>query len=127
MEQLRKLEREVGGRFLVVKKTLLSLALGELSPSGDKPELSGEIALAYGNDLISPAKAIAKFRKGREDKVSILGGIFEGRFASAAEMNEIANIPEKNILFGMFVNIINSPIQGLVIVLDAIVSKNRNP
>ena len=39
------------------------------------------------------------------------------------EMIEIASIPPLQVLRGMFVNVINSPIQGFVIALDAIASK----
>jgi ribosomal protein L10 len=38
-------------------------------------------------------------------------------------MNAIALIPSVPVLRGMFVNVINSPIQGLVIALDKIAEK----
>ena len=38
-------------------------------------------------------------------------------------MTEIAAIPSTQVLYGQFVNLINSPIQGLVIALDKIAEK----
>ena len=125
IDQLRKLEREADSRFLVIKKTLLSRALAEVTPNGVAPELPGEVGIAYGNDPLAPAKSIAQFRQGKETKVNILGGIFEGRFMNAIEMTELANIPSRETLLGMLVNVINSPISGLVVAFDAIAKKRR--
>ena len=41
-------------------------------------------------------------------------------------MTVIASIPSMQVLRGMFVNVINSPIQGLVIALNAIAVKVEN-
>ena len=49
-----------------------------------------------------------------------MGGIFEGRFMTAIEMEDIAQIPTLEVLRGKFINIINSPIQRLVIGLNEI-------
>ena len=42
---------------------------------------------------------------------------------SKEEMTVIASIPPVQTLYGMFVNVINSPIQGLVVALDQIGKK----
>ncbi|HEY4489405.1 MAG TPA: 50S ribosomal protein L10, partial [Candidatus Paceibacterota bacterium] len=57
------------------------------------------------------------------DTLSIMGGVFEGGFLSASEMNSIATIPPVLVLRGMFVNVINSPIQSMAIALNAIATK----
>jgi ribosomal protein L10 len=46
--------------------------------------------------------------------------VFENAFVDAERMTAIAVIPPMLVLRGMFVNVINSPIQGLVIALDKI-------
>ncbi|MBU2330057.1 50S ribosomal protein L10, partial [Patescibacteria group bacterium] len=61
--------------------------------------------------------------KKHKDSLTIVGGIFDGAFADAVAMNAIATIPPVPVLRGMFVNVINSPIQGLVIALDQIREK----
>ena len=44
-------------------------------------------------------------------------------FTSAEKMIALATIPPLPVLRGMFVNVINSPIQGLVMALDQISKK----
>ena len=52
--------------------------------------------------------------------MSIIGGIFEGKFLGGPAMMEIAMIPSRETLYAQFVNLINSPIQRFAVVLDAI-------
>lgn len=111
--------RNDGVGYFVAKKTLMKRAFGEFF-TGEMPELEGEIAVAYSADAIAPAQKIKEFSGKFKDKISIAGGVFQGVFKDAGEMTEIASIPPLPVLRGMFVNVINSPIQGLVIVLDAV-------
>jgi large subunit ribosomal protein L10 len=109
--------------YKVAKKTLVKRVLGAQTIAGSQPSFDGELAIAYSDDLIAPARGIYGFQKKLEGKVSILGGIFEGKYMSKEEMMEIASIPSMDVLRGMFVNIINSPIQRLAIALDQIAQK----
>ena len=111
--------------YLVSKKTLIKKAFSESDISGDLPELEGELAIAYADDPTSPAREIYSFQKDTNGKVDILGGVFEGKFLSKSEMEEIALIPGMHQLRGMFVNVINSPIQGFVMSLKAIADKRE--
>ena len=120
---LRRKLREDGVKYTVSKKTLIKKALVEVKPEGEMPELEGELALAYSEDLTAPARGVYDFQKGHKENISILGGVFEGKYMNQAEMTEIAVIPPTQVLYGQFVNLINSPIQGLVIALDKIAEK----
>lgn len=119
---MRRELRKEGVRYFVAKKTLLRRALAERGYAGAVPELPGEVALAWGTsgDTTVPARAVHGHGGKLAGAVSILGGIFEGMFADAEKMKAIATIPPVPVLRGMFVNVINSPIQGLVIALDKI-------
>lgn len=117
-EQLRR--EKVG--YFVAKKTLIKRAFGE-DYIGEMPALDGEIALAYSADPIAPAQHIKAFGAKRKDSITIVGGVFQGVYKSREEMTEIASIPALPVLRGMFVNVINSPIQGMVIALNAIAEK----
>lgn len=109
--------------YSVIKKTLTKRALEESGVTGDMPEFPAELAIAYGEDLIAPARLVRSYEKQYKENISILGGIFEGRYMDKAEMTEIADIPAPQVLRGMFVNVINSPIQGMVIALSKIAEK----
>lgn len=117
---MRKSLKNEGISYTVAKKTLTNLALEEEKFAGEKPVLNGELALAWGDDLVAPAREVYVFQKKFPENLKIMGGVFESRYLSALEMEEIAMIPTLDVLRGKFVNIINSPIQRLVIALSEI-------
>lgn len=120
----RKLKTDATGLF-VAKKTLTARALADQQYQGSMPELAGELALAYGPDLVAPARGVYEFQNKFKGQVTIMGGVFEGKYMSQEEMTAIAAIPPQKTLYGMFVNVINSPIQGLVMALDQIAKKQQ--
>ena len=111
--------RKEGVGFLVAKKTLMKRAF-DGAFTGTMPELQGEIAVAYSEDAIAPAQNLKAFTTKYKESLSIVGGVFQGVYKSQDEMIEIASIPSLQVLRGMFVNIINSPIQRFVIALSKI-------
>lgn len=123
--QLRQSLRNEGVSYTVAKKTLVKKALQELSVEGEIPNLEGELAITYGEDVIAPARGVYEFQKKHKDNLSILGGIFEGAYADQNQMLTIAQIPSIQTLHGQFVQLINSPLQGLVIALDKIAEKQE--
>ena len=109
-----------GVSYFVAKKSLTKKALTEAGIAGTMPELAGELGIAYSEDLLAPARETFTFQKKFDNKVSLQGGVFEGKFMTMDEMKALALIPSMQTLRAQFVNLINSPIQGFVMVLDAI-------
>ena len=120
---MRRALRESQVGYFVTKKTLAKRAFADAKIEGEIPSLVGEIALAYGPDLTAPAREVYNFQKKFKDNLNIVGGIFEGKYMSQEEMMAIALIPSQETLYAQFVNVINSPIQGLVMALDGIAKK----
>lgn len=120
---LRKQLRQDKVGFFVAKKTLTERALADQKYDGSAPALIGEFGMAYGEDLIAPARGVYEFQKKLKDQLNIVGGVFEGKYMTKDEMISIASIPPLKTLQGMFVNAINSPIQGFVMALDQIAKK----
>jgi large subunit ribosomal protein L10 len=116
-----------GVGFFVAKKTLTEKALGTKKYTGTQPDLIGEFGMAYGADLIAPARGVYDFEKKLKGQVTIVGGVFENKYMNKDEMLAIATIPPVQTLHGMFVNVINSPIQGFVVALSKIAEKGNNP
>jgi len=116
-------DKQVGYR--VAKKTLAKRALEGAGIEGDLPQLDGELALAYSEDILTAAQEVYGQQKKLEDKVSIIGGIFDGVFKGKDEMLHIAQIPSMQTLRGQFVNIINSPLQGFASVLHQIAQQKE--
>ncbi len=122
--QMRRELSQAGVRYFVAKKTLIRRALETSGYKGDVPALPGEVAVAWTtSDVTAPARGVYAYGKKLKGALALLGGVFEGAFLDAEKMTAIATIPPLPVLRGMFVNVINSPIQGLVIALDQISKK----
>ena len=61
--KVRKSLREQGIGYFVAKKTLIKKILGESKLEENIPELPGELALVYGEDLLAPARETHLFQK----------------------------------------------------------------
>jgi len=122
---LRRELRNQGVDYKVSRKTLLKRALLKKA-EGELPELSGEVAIVYSSkdNTVSP-REIYNFQKNHKSILDILGGIFEGKFISKEKMTEIAMIPNRDTLYAQFVNLINSPIQRFVVVLESIANTKQ--
>lgn len=124
--KMRKELSQVGVRYFVAKKTLIRKALAERGYAGEIPELPGEVAIAWTtDDMTAPARGVYEHGKKLKGALAVLGGVFEGAYMDAKKMIGIATIPPMPVLRGMFVNVINSPIQGLVMALDQISKKKQ--
>ena len=121
---LRKSLRTDGVGLTVAKKTLLKRALATSKITGELPALDGEVAVAFGADPIAPARGVQNFAKTHPEHLRILGGVFEGKYADAALMLEIAAIPGREVLYAKLLNLFNSPLQRFALVLDGISKKS---
>src|SRR3989344_8142147 len=87
--EMRRALKSEGISYTVAKKTLTTRALeGESASgriSGEKPALDGELAIAWGEDLVAPARGVHVFQKKFPEALKILGGIFEGRYMNKSE------------------------------------------
>lgn len=119
---MRKELAKDGVRYFVAKKTLIKRALAERGYDGEAPALPGEVAIAWtvGGDATAPARGVYEYGKKLKGALVLLGGVLEGAFADVERAMALATVPPMIVLRGMFVNVINSPVQGLVIALDKI-------
>ena len=122
---MRKELSKAGVNYFVAKKTLIRRALAHQGYSGEVPLLPGEVAVAWtkGEEVTAPARGVHDYGKKLKGAIALLGGVFENGFLDKDKMTVIATIPPMNVLRGMFVNVINSPIQGLAIALNEISKK----
>ena len=121
--EMRSALKKEGISYSVAKKSLTKRALHDRKFEGEQPELPGELSLAWGEDLVAPARNVYTFVKKFPENLKILGGVFEGRYMTGAEILAVAQIPPIEVLRGKFVNIINSPIQRFAIALNEVAKK----
>lgn len=119
---LRRNLREQGVSYKVSRKTLLKRAL-EGKAVGEVPELSGEVAIAYSKDQTASAREIYNFQKTHKGMLNILGGIFNGKFASGAFMIELGMLPSKEVLLSKLAFLFKSPMQRLALALSEVAKK----
>jgi large subunit ribosomal protein L10 len=123
--EMRKALRAQSIGYTVAKKSLLRRGLDTAGFAGSVPQLEGEIALAYGEDELAPARELATFIKKFPEQLAFVGGVFGGKYVDKAEITSIAAIPGMQALRAQFVQLINSPRQRLAVVLNAIAEKNK--
>ncbi|MBP9687816.1 50S ribosomal protein L10, partial [Candidatus Woesebacteria bacterium] len=112
-------------KYKVAKKTLLKKAFAESSIEGVMPEIGGMVAVAYGSDLIAPAREVYTFQKDLAEKLQIVGGVFEGKFMTKDEMMSIATIPSTPVLYAQLLSMFNAPIQSFASVLHQYAEKKQ--
>ncbi|MFA6520743.1 MAG: 50S ribosomal protein L10 [Candidatus Paceibacterota bacterium] len=121
--ELRRGLRDNSVSYMVAKKTLIKKALAEKGYKGELPELTGELAIAWGKDQIAPAKFLADFQKKFDKRISILGGVFEGEFKDKTAMLAIASIPSREVLLSQIAYLLKSPIQMFAIAVSEVAKK----
>ena len=115
---LKKTLRAGGVEYVVVRKTLLNIALKDAGIEGISTKtMDGQVALSLSNvDEISGAKIIDKFAKTNEN-IKMLGGFLGEQIMDAAEVKALAKIPSKEELLAKLVSTLNAPVNGFVNVL----------
>jgi large subunit ribosomal protein L10 len=118
--------KEVGGRMVVVKNTLLKLASEK---AGIQKEvltdtvLSGQTALIISDgDPIGPIQVLGKFSKEFETpKFKV--GVVEGMFQDEASLSKLSTLPGRDALLGQLLGVLMAPSYGLVGTLNGNLQK----
>lgn len=109
MTQLRALCDEAEVEIRVVKNRLAKLALKECELPALDDLLVGPTIIAFGvNDPVSPAKVLSKFAKDHEH-LNLKGGMFEGRALDLSEVNQLAQMPSREELYGRLAGSLAAP------------------
>jgi len=126
LTKLRKLLKEKGIDYKMVKKTLLKTAFKKTFPAAapdnigsfDPRNIEGEIAVAFGyKDEILPAKILYKFSIENEN-LKIAGGIIAQRFFAKEELISLAKLPSREELLAKLAGTIASSFVGFINVLQ---------
>ena len=106
----------------VVKNTLTERAAEQAGNDNLKGLLEGPTALTFVNgDVAVAAKVIADFRRANE-LPQFKGGSMGSDALTAEQLDAIAKLPARDVLYGQFVGVLASPITGVVRTLNALIS-----
>ena len=120
---LRRQLREAGVEYVVVKNTLLKRAAEAAGLVGLDDALHGSTALAICDDYTAAAKVLSKYAEGSKT-FKIKAGFMDGQVIGADKVDELAKLPSKEGLLSMLLSVLNGPIRGLAVALNAIVEKD---
>jgi large subunit ribosomal protein L10 len=114
-EDLRGRLRKEGAAFKVVKNRLAQKALNG-APDDAHALFSGPVAIAYGPDPVSAAKATTSYAKDNE-KLVIIGALMGEQVLDLKSVQALARLPSLDELRGKIVGLILAPatkIAGIV-------------
>jgi large subunit ribosomal protein L10 len=136
MSSMRRLIREEGGDYKVVKNTIALMAIEKSGNEEAKQFISGSCGIAFSPmESIGLVKILVNFSKENESLV-LKGGIIEGEIVDNERLKRLAALPGKNELLtnilvdlrGPISNLINYLYQmtlGLVCVINLVKSKQE--
>jgi large subunit ribosomal protein L10 len=119
---LRASLKDADAQFQVTKNTLTLRAAEKAGADSIRALLEGPTALTFVNgDVAVAAKALATFRR-QNGVLAFKGGQLGDEELTVDQIESIARLPARDVLFGQFVGLTASPITGLVRGLNALVS-----
>jgi large subunit ribosomal protein L10 len=125
-QELKRRLKEVGGRMVVVKNTLLKRAFESAkidSKMATDEILSGQTALVIAeSDPIGPIQILGKFAKDNElPKFKV--GVVEGSFYDSLSLSQLSNLPSRDALLGQLLGTLMGSEYGLVGTLQGNLNK----
>jgi len=119
--ELRTKLRDADATFRVVKNSLTERAADQANAESLKPLLDGPTALTFvRGDAAAAAKAIADYAKAT-DLLPFKGGVMDGEVLEPPQIQAIAKLPSRDVLYGQLVGVVASPISGVVRTLNALI------
>ncbi len=120
MAELRTRLRQVAVELQVVKNTLARRAAADTAFASVVDHFVGPTSVAYtDDDVVAMAKALTEYAK-TEPKLEIRVGLVEGQVLSVEQVQALAEVPPREVLLARLLGSLQSPIAGLVGVLQGV-------
>jgi large subunit ribosomal protein L10 len=122
--ELRTKLRDADASFRVVKNTLTLRAADKAGADALKELLEGPTAMTFvRGDAAAAAKALSDFRRASGGTLlEFKGGWMNGAPLGAPEIEAIAKLPSRDVLYGRLVGMVASPLTGLVTSLNGLIA-----
>ena len=119
--EIRKLIREKGGEFRVVKNTLIRLASQDtpVQPLNDFIQGPTALVIAY-QDPVEVAKVLDKFIKDHSS-LELRGFVIQGKRFNAEAIKDLVKLPPKEVLLAQVLGTFQAPLTNFVGLLSAII------
>jgi large subunit ribosomal protein L10 len=116
VEEITKLRKdmfETEANFKVLKNTLARIAIKDSELECIKEHFEGPTGLAYSNNPVGMAKVLAKFADDSE-KMTILGGIMDGKTISGSVVKALASLPSQDELRAKIARLLTTNIVKII-------------
>ena len=124
-DAMRKKLREANVDYTVYKNTLMKRAIEGTAFAPLADVLEGPSAIAISSeDATAPARTLNEIIKDYK-KMEFKAGIVEGEFYDKAGIEQIAEIPSRDVLIAKFMGSIQSPVSKFVRTLQAIADEKE--
>ncbi|MCM8824270.1 MAG: 50S ribosomal protein L10 [Candidatus Omnitrophica bacterium] len=123
LNQLRNELRKEKSKMFVSKKSLIARAFQDKGISCDSNLLAESKAIVFvSDDMVKITKLLLDFSKENEG-FSLKGGFIKDKPLTFKQLEEIADLPSKEVLIGMAVMAIASPLTGFLGTMKNIILK----
>ena len=119
--ELRARLRDADATFRIVKNTLTLRAADRAGAEGLKALLEGPTAMTFvRGDAALAAKALRDFRRAN-NLLELKGGWMNGAPLDAEQVEAIAALPARDVLYGRLVGMVASPLTGLASAMGGLI------
>ena len=117
--KLRKNLRNVNADYKVTKNNVIKRAFEENKIEGLDEYLEGPTSIAFSYEGYSEAaKILNDYAQDNKEIFKIKAGVVDGKVITAEQIVALANLPSREELISKMLGSMNSPITGLVTVLN---------
>jgi large subunit ribosomal protein L10 len=118
--ELRKLIRQAGGEYKVIKNNVAQKAVDGTPAQPLMADLKGMTSVAFtAGDPVALAKALTKYAK-ENSQFTFKAGMVEGRVIDLGTINELASMPPKEQVYAKLLFLINASAQRLVTAISGV-------
>lgn len=120
IESLRNELRKSGTEFRIIKNTLLRIASQDTSVAAFENYLKGPLAIILNSgDAVEPTKVLVDFAR-KNSELDIKAGLLDGRLISKDQLQQLAELPSREVLLGKLLSVLVGAQTNLVGVLSAV-------
>ena len=121
-EGLRASLDEQGVKLRMVRNKLVRRVLSERGLELSKEDLTGNVAIAYGETeaAIVAAKVFTEPAVKKAGKIAIRAGVLEGELLGAQDAASLADVPDRDTLRAMILSALQSPARGIAMSISGV-------
>src|SRR6266849_4263992 len=117
-DDMRRRLRAVRGEFRVAKNTLVRRAIKDTRYEALGEKLGGPVGLILSYaDPVELAKTVTSMRE-LADKFKVRGGVLDGKALSAEEVQALAALPPREVIFAQLLGLLQAPATRLARLLN---------